>query len=101
MLTDIRQAEERAHATIATAKEAAEARKKQAHADAATLIATATDTARNAKEAARIAGQTAGDKEAIRIKANAMAAVEKQRGTFENRIEQVAATVFGRIVSGK
>lgn len=101
MLTDIRQAEERANATIASAKEAAEARKKQAHADAATLIAQATEAARTAKEAARVAGQTAGDKEATKIKADAAAAVEKQRGTFTGRIEQVAATIFGRIVNGK
>lgn len=101
MLTDIRQAEERALATIASAKEAAEARKKQAHADAATLITNATEAARTAKEAARLAGQTAGDQEAAKIKAAAVTAVEKQRGTFTSRVEQVAATVFGRIVSGK
>jgi vacuolar-type H+-ATPase subunit H len=101
MLTDIRQAEERATATIAAAKEAAEALKKQAYGTAATTVTAATEAARDAKEKAHAAGTTAGAKEAVEIKAAAEAEVSKHSGTFASRVPQVAAMVFTHIVNGK
>lgn len=101
MLTEIRQAEDRATATIAAAKEVAEALKKQAHADAAKMVVSATTDARTAKETARLAGEKAGAKEATAIATATATEVSAQGTTLIARVEQVAAMVVARIVSGK
>jgi len=101
MLSDIRQAEERAAKTIAAAKEAAETLKKQAHTAGAAVVVSASQAAREAKEHAHAAGAKAGAKEATTIKAAAEAEVAKHSGTFTGRVPQVAAMVFTQIVNGK